>query len=145
MAKFCTNCGAEISDGYAFCEQCGTPVDEQGKATTTHKKVESASGTGTPVNVYNNTVVQQKRSNGMAIAGFITSLVNMFICCGSISLISLILSIVGVVKAKDCDGDGKGLAIAGVIISAIMMLGWLVYVVLFGIAGFASIIEESSY
>ncbi len=144
MAKFCTNCGAEISDGYAFCEQCGTPVDEQGKATGNQKKAEPA--TGTPVNVYNNTtVVQPKKSNGMAIAGFVTSLVNMFLCCGSISLISLILSIVGAVKAKDCDGNGKGLAIAGIIISAVMMLGWLVYVVLFGIAGFASIIEESGY
>lgn len=26
MAKFCTNCGAQIPDGMKFCPQCGTPV-----------------------------------------------------------------------------------------------------------------------
>ncbi len=26
MAKFCTNCGKEISDGIAFCTECGTPA-----------------------------------------------------------------------------------------------------------------------
>jgi serine/threonine protein phosphatase PrpC len=26
MSKFCANCGAEVSDGFAFCEKCGTPV-----------------------------------------------------------------------------------------------------------------------
>lgn len=133
MAKFCTNCGQEISEGYAFCEKCGTSVDGNGKAQATPT-----------VNVYN-TTAPAKKSNGMAIAGFVTSLVNMLLCCGSISLISLILSIVGAVKAKDCNGDGKGLAIAGIIISAIMMVVGLIYWLFFGMAWFAAIIEESGY
>ena len=141
MAKFCTNCGAEISEGYAFCEQCGTPVDEKGNAHGNNNKASQGNG-GTPVNVYNNTVIQQKKGNGLAVAGFVISLVNAILCCGSFSLISLIFSIVGVVKAKDCNGEGKGLAIAGIIISALCMVGWLIYIIIFGIAGFASVIEE---
>ena len=140
MAKFCTNCGAEISNGYAFCEQCGTPVDERGKS-----QGKSAQPAGTPINVYNNTVVQQpKKGNGMAVAGFITSLVNALLCCGSISLISLILSIIGAVKAKDCDGAGKGLAIAGIVISAIMMVVGVIVWLVYGIAWLAAM-EEGYY
>lgn len=26
MTRYCTNCGAELQDGFAFCTQCGTPV-----------------------------------------------------------------------------------------------------------------------
>lgn len=26
--SFCTNCGAELSDGVKFCNECGTPVNE---------------------------------------------------------------------------------------------------------------------
>ena len=135
MAKFCTNCGQEISEGYAFCEKCGTAVDGNGKAQAAPQ----------PTVVVNNTTAPAKKSNGMAIAGFVTSLVNMLLCCGSISLISLILSIVGAVKAKDCDGEGKGLAIAGIIISAIMMLIFVFWLFLYGIAFFAAAVEEAGY
>lgn len=29
MSKFCTNCGKELSDGAAFCDNCGTPIGGQ--------------------------------------------------------------------------------------------------------------------
>ena len=30
--KFCTNCGAQLPDGVAFCPSCGTPVPAQDQA-----------------------------------------------------------------------------------------------------------------
>ena len=43
----------------------------------------------------------------------------------------LVLSIVGLVKAKDYNGDGKGLAIAGIVICAVVMvLGIILYIIL---------------
>lgn len=60
---------------------------------------------------------QVKRSNGFAIAGFILSFF--------IPLLGLILSIVGLNKVKETS-SGKGLSIAGIIISA----GWMVLSVL---------------
>ena len=43
-----------------------------------------------------------------------------------ISLISLILSIIGMNKAKSLNGSGKGLALAGLIVSIVgMILGFL--------------------
>lgn len=65
----------------------------------------------------------------MAIAGFVISLVSIICCCGSLSTFSLVFSIIGLVNSKKVNGNGKGLAIAGIIISI------LAYVLLF-IVGF---------
>ena len=113
MANFCVNCGQEVPEGNNVCTNCGTPVNGGATANTTV--------------VVNN--AGAKKSNGLAIAGFIVSLVSTLLCCGSFNVISLILSIVGAVK---------GMAIAGIIISAI----GLVILILFTILGYAAAIAE---
>lgn len=126
MAKFCTSCGQEIQEGANVCSNCGTPVN------------------GAPQNnvvTSGGAVAADTKSNGLAIAGFVVSLVSTILCCGSFNLISLILSIVGAVKAKDCGGKGKGMAIAGIIISVIGMI-ILILLTIFGYA--AAIFEETS-
>ncbi len=57
---------------------------------------------------------QPTRSNTVAIVGFIFAFF--------IPLVGLICSIIGVNNAKNCGGSGKGLAIAGIIISIVMMI-----------------------
>ena len=54
----------------------------------------------------------------------------------------MILSIVGAIKAKDYGGSGKGLAIAGIIISALGLI-LLILLTIFGYA--AALIEETGY
>ncbi len=125
MAKFCTNCGKELKDTDKACASCGTPVD--GVAPVANQTV---------------VVNAPKKSNGLAIAGFIVSLVSTLLCCGSFNVISLILSIVGAIKAKDYGGSGKGLAIAGIIISALGLI-LLILLTIFGYA--AAIIDEATY
>ena len=106
MAKFCKNCGTELKDSNV-CSNCGTTNE----APTTNITVNTQT-------VENGTA---KNSNGLAIAGFVISLVSI-LCCGSTSTIGLILSIIGLVNAnKDPEKTGKGLAIAGIIISAILI------------------------
>jgi hypothetical protein len=62
-----------------------------------------------------------QRTNGLAIGGFITSLV----CCGPVGFI---LSIVGLSQIKkDPSQGGKGLAIAGIVIGAIGMVALAIY------------------
>lgn len=126
MAKFCINCGKELQDTDRVCSSCGTPVDGAVQPTTTV--------------VVNN--AQPKQTNGLALAGFIVSLVSTLLCCGSLNIISLILSIIGAVKAKDLNGSGKGLAIAGIIISA---LGLILLILLTVLGYAAAIFEEASY
>ena len=131
MAKFCTSCGSEVHEGDNVCSNCGTPIKKD---------------TDTPVQQGNTTVVvnqvQPKKSNGMATAGFVLSLISL-LCCSPLSIVGLILSIVGMTKAKDCDGNGKGLAIAGIIISAIAIVFCIIALLIYG----AAIVESagSSY
>ncbi len=94
MAKFCPNCGTEINGG--ACPNCAKPQ----------------------VNNVQNT----EKSNGFAIAGFIISIVSPVLCCGSLSTLSLILSIVGLVTVNKNGQKGKGLAVAGIVISAITLI-----------------------
>ena len=57
-------------------------------------------------------------SNGWGIAGFVCSLVSL-LCCGIIVFAGLPMSIVGLVNANKHNGVGKGLSIAGIVISGI--------------------------
>ncbi len=62
--------------------------------------------------------------NGMATAGFVLALITIFlgwipVLGWIIWLLGLIFSSVGLAKAKKVEGKGKGLAIAGLIISLI--------------------------
>jgi hypothetical protein len=73
-------------------------------------------------------------TSGMAVAALIVSLVSL-VFCGLPSIIGLILGIVAMRDTRRSGQDGYGMALAGVIISAIPIvlwaLYWLFFVVLF--------------
>ena len=126
MAKFCSNCGRELYESDNVCGFCGTPVNKD----------------GFPFNYSQNVNYQPssyKKSNGMAIEGFVVSLVSTILCCGVFNLISLILSCIGLSESKKLDGSGKGLAIAGIIISLITIVMAIVMTVL----GYSTVFIES--
>lgn len=128
MSKFCPNCGKELESGAKFCVNCGSTVNADANSST-------------PVNNYV-TVNQQNDSNGMAIAGFVISLVSFLLCCGTLNWLSLIFSIVGLVQAKSKNGNGKGLAIAGIVISCIVMVLFVVLMITGMFAGFVEEVEN---
>lgn len=68
-----------------------------------------------------------QKYNGLAIAGFI--------CSFFVSLLGLILSIVGLNQIKKQGGKGKGLAIAGIIISAAGMVIQVILVIALIVGG----------
>lgn len=59
--------------------------------------------------------------DGMCIAGFICSLTGMF-CCGLPAFVGLILSIIGLVRTSTNGKKGRGLAVAGLIISILAII-----------------------
>ena len=139
MAKFCRECGKELEENSKFCNNCGTKIEEE-KTEETNTSNENtnesaASNAGTNV-TYNQTYVT-KKSNGMAIAGFVISLVSL-LCCGYSSWLGLIFSIIGLVNANKNEGEGKGLAIAGIVISSIL----IIIIVLLTIFGFMSSVTD---
>jgi hypothetical protein len=72
-----------------------------------------------------------KRTNGMAITGFVFSLLGLVCCsCGVFPALGLIFSIVGLIQTnRDPRQDGRGLAVAGIIIS-LLVLFWAIVVVM---------------
>lgn len=107
---YCKNCGEIIDDNAAVCPKCGVVVDP-GKLQPQTQSQNNA-----------------KRTNWIAVVGFILSFFT--------ALIGMIVSIVGLKKAPEYDGNGKGLATAGIIIGAVTMVLYIIfYAVLFASAG----------
>lgn len=88
---FCNNCGMEINNQAAVCPHCGVVVNKEALA---------------PAPASTNS-----ESNSMATIGFVFSFF--------IAIVGLICSIIGLKRAKELGGAGKGLAIAGIIISCL--------------------------
>ena len=128
MAKFCISCGSELPENAVACPNCGAMQN---------------ANQAQPQQVVVNNVPAQNKSNGLAIAGFVVSLVSTLLCCGSFNVISLVLSIVGAVKAKDYGGNGKGMAIAGIIISAIGLIILIALTALGIVADFAESVNST--
>jgi len=99
MAKYCVNCGTKLEDKNNACYNCGTMVGGNVKK--------------------NNTKTDD--NNYFAISGFVLSLVSTLLCCSLFNLVSLGLSIAGLANSKIYT-KGRGLAIAGIIISIIPLL-----------------------
>lgn len=119
-AKFCTNCGAALEDAVKQeTEQVTEP--ETAHAVEENPVPETAAQTpeGTPVMTPANERYEEpkKKTNGLAIAGLVCSIVTPF------NILSLVLSIVGLVLGiKKWNSSGKGLAIAGIIVSVISLI-----------------------
>ena len=170
----CPNCGASNEGNGKFCMYCGGALPEAAPApqpqpqpapqpTPAPQPVAQpvvqpvaqpqpvitqpqAVPVAQPV-VINNYGAQQEKNDGCAVAGFVISLVSI-LCCGFTSLISLILSIIGIVKSGKPGKKGKGFAVAGLIISIILILcnlGWIIWSVLVGGLTWNEMLHEAGF
>ena len=71
--------------------------------------------------------------NGLALAGFICSIVGLVLFGFILGAVAVVLSAIGLHKIKQdpINWDGKGLAIAGIIIGFLDIIGWLIFILLF--------------
>jgi Domain of unknown function (DUF4190) len=156
----CPRCATVNLDGSSLCAQCGTPLPLGASAGAAVPVQPPAAGYGAPPpgygapppgygpgygapppgygypppgypQPYGYAPYPQTRTSGMAIAGFVISLV----FCG---ILGLIFSIMGNNEVKRSNGTvtGGGLAIAGIVIGIIRLLIEILYIVL--IAGLAA-------
>ena len=124
---FCKNCGHEINDKAVVCVNCGVAVTPLTPTVTP----DNLSDCGT------------KKTNVCAILGFIFSLIGLVVDNSIIfttdvtlfygfTIAGLVLSIIGTVKSKKLQ-NGKGLGIAGIVISSVsILLGLIFVIVVFG-------------
>lgn len=136
MAKFCSKCGKEILNDDKFCMYCGnstSTIESKEKEENTEQVNQSQNNSVNTTQNQPSVIIQNtpnKYTNGFGIAGFVISLVSLLICCGSFSWLSLIFSIIGLVNANKNNGEGKGLSIAGIIISSIVVVLVIVFYVI---------------
>ncbi|MCR5592349.1 MAG: hypothetical protein K6F79_01190 [Saccharofermentans sp.] len=131
--KNCNSCGAQNEDSTKYCTTCGAPFHspEPEASPKTSYEPESTYQTESNYNqqsAYAPTYFEPEvmaRDNvtysGLAITGFIISIISIF-CCGFTAPIGLIFSIIGLIVTLKKSKKGGGLAIAGLIISAILTM-----------------------
>ncbi|MET0474101.1 MAG: DUF4190 domain-containing protein [Mycobacterium sp.] len=80
-------------------------------------------------------------TNGKAIASLVTSLAGLMLC-GVPSIVGLILGIIAMREVKQTGQEGHGFALAGVIVGALAVVGWVLYVI---VIIFAIAVSSPSY
>lgn len=141
---FCTNCGKELNEGVTVCPYCGEHTDDLDAQSAAPSETADA-----PFGVYTaegtqpaqtdaaeygeqqssdtltdtQNVPQKKPVNGIAVAGLILSVL--------FAPLGLVLSIIGLVRSKKMDGEGRKLGIAGIVISVLVIVCVIVFIVLY--------------
>ena len=118
-AKFCTNCGAALEDAVKQeTEQVTEPETAHAVEENPVRETAAQTQEETPVMTPADELYEKpKKINGLAIAGLICSIVTPF------NILALVLSVVGLVLGiKKWNSSGKGLAIAGIIVSVISLI-----------------------
>lgn len=107
MAYYCNVCGKPLQGNERVCPYCGALVPDNQEP-----------------------VKYSDRWNGLAIAGFVISLISLF-CnfCGTVGIVGIILSAVGMTQSRDMGERGSELAVAGLIIGIISTV-WAAFVLL---------------
>ena len=168
----CSNCGAANSEGIKFCVNCGRPLPvtqpAQPQAQPSYQQPAQQPVYQQPVYqqpVYQQPVYQQPvqpvqpvyvqpvvqpvksepavKTNGFCQAGFVLSLIGLFVC-GITSLFGLIFSIVGLITAGKKKQDGKGKAIAGIVMSVIMLIAVTLVIVFINSNSFSDYFDRTT-
>ena len=131
----CPNCAANNNDNAKFCSSCGgalpvsAPVQPQPQAQPVQPAYQQPVQPAYQQPVYQAPVIQQQvqpvkntvKNNGMCTAGFVLSLIGIF-TVGLTSIFGLIFSVIGLIVSGKKKEGGKGKAIAGIIMSVIMII-----------------------
>jgi len=105
----CRQCGKALAKDEQFCAGCGLPA---GGANTV-----GSQPAGQVVHVHTGA----SRSNTMAVLGLVFAFI--------MPLLGLIFSCIGLGNAKRMNGEGRGLAIAGLVISILWIVLAIVMVI----------------
>lgn len=146
--RFCENCGTQLGDGVRFCPNCGAQVaqsarqaqtDTQAAAQTAQPETTAQAAVTPAANTAEKTVGMQEplhatvvtqtptpKTNGFAVAGFVLGICSIlfgWLCCFNItSVLGLVFSIIGLCQIGGKKGSGKGLAVAGLVLSILSIL-----------------------
>ena len=118
----CPGCGAAITSGRENCEYCGSKIQWPKEEVKTTQVVERP----TVIHHYvEQPAAPTKRTSGAAVAALILALLG-------IAPLALIFGIVGLRATSNPEDNitGRGLAVAGVIISLIQIFFWIIWIII---------------
>ena len=115
---YCKNCGSKHEDGDSFCKYCGTKIAESNETVESNPIVNTTPTVETFST--NNIQKQDNPAQTLSVLGFVFS----FFC----ALAGLIISAIALKKYKtQTVQDGKGLAVAGLVISIVSVAISIIY------------------
>ena len=114
---FCQHCGTRSDDNAKFCVQCGAAT-APAPAPEFQQQQGFQQPAYPPPSYHQWSHQPPKRTNTMAIAGLVLAFLMPFI--------GLIVSIIARKQCIQNNEDGQGLATAGIVISAVAMLFWVI-------------------
>ena len=124
---FCKSCGARLYKNAKFCAHCGDKVEEieDSISTITNEEQPSTNNevlTSLPSANTQSEVIEKKKFSGKAITGFVLSIVGLFFAGIPCGIIGIIFSSIALGDIKRKNYGGKGLAIAGLVVSIITLV-----------------------
>ncbi len=108
---YCKNCGNQIDDNAYVCTHCGAPTGKQEQEQQFVQQTQQQAP------------APQKTENTVAIVGFVFAFI--------MPLIGLICSAIGLKNANKNNGDHRGLAIAGLVISILETIGIVLFLIVY--------------
>lgn len=107
---FCVHCGTALSDGAAFCPECGTPQK-------TNDAAQQTACAPQPDDAARQKAVEKAPTNLLAILGLVISGISLLLnFWGIVGIAGTIVSTLGLLQCKRRRERGKTLAIVGIVV-----------------------------
>lgn len=155
--KTCPHCSTECEDNSIVCQNCGylfpAQYFEQSAGNNPQGSQPQNNGpynTQYPHGPYNGNYYgapMPKKTNGLAIAGMVLSIIGLATsCCGGLGTVlaipGLIISIIAVSQIQKSGDAGKGMAIAGIVCGALGTLIGIYYLIIIFTTDWSTLWEE---
>lgn len=101
--KHCKHCGAQLADDDTYCYFCGANLEEE------VEKVEAKTFDSYGDNYNDNYAHYHNQTNTLAVVGFVMAFLS--------PIVGLVLSILGLNRARVMKGVGRKMAVAGIIVA----------------------------
>ena len=129
MEKFCKYCGNKVKEDSKFCNKCGKNIEENENVKIPDAVIESTTSDNTndKQNEYNN---MTSRTNPMAIASFVCSLVGILLFGLILGTVAIVLSVYAKKHMKIFENEkGEGFATAGLVIGIVDVVLYSLWII----------------
>ena len=117
---YCGRCGTNNEDNARFCSECGADLSPVNPAAVPVQQVQPVQPIQPSPAVVPIAPTHSTKTNVMCIVGFFGAL-SSIVMMGATSPVFFIISLIGLIKCNKTKEPGRGYAIAGIIITSVLM------------------------